>query len=55
MPQVEQLFGEIEDVQQQDMPAIDENDKQLKMPGLDIAVRQWCNDNILIAHQLADG
>ena len=40
MLQVEQLFGEIEDVQLQDMPAIDEKDKQCKMPGLDIDVRR---------------
>jgi len=37
--QVEQLFGEIEDIQHQDMPEIDDKDKQLRMPGMDIDVR----------------
>ena len=37
--QVEQLFGEIDDVQHQDMPEIDDKDKQHRMPGMDIDVR----------------
>ena len=38
--QVEKLFGEIEDISNQDMPEIDERDMHLKMPGMDIDVRQ---------------
>jgi len=37
--QVEQLFGEIDDVGHQDMPEIDEKDKNFRMPGMDADVR----------------
>ena len=38
--QIEQLFGEIEDISNRDMPEVDEKDRHIKMPGMDIDVRQ---------------